>query len=100
MRELKNMEDLEFDQFLKPYIISQEKRAIFINKIGRKLKTRRIVSLLQWYSEIANGIRRGRYSRSALQIIFLTALAEATVKYRLGKKKPADSFANINACII
>lgn len=80
------LEDEELHQFLSPYVPVKENRNKFIKSCLRKMKTRRMLLRLHWYSQLADDIDKAKQARPALQIIFLMAMAEGLVGEKRGDK--------------
>ncbi len=87
------LEDEELHQFLSLYIPIEEERNKFIRNCLRKMKTRRMLLRLHWYSQLADDIDKAKQSRPALQIIFLMAMAEGLVGEKHGDKNLSPRWA-------
>lgn len=80
------LKDKDLNNLLQPFFADKNEIENFIKKCLTKLKTRRMLLRVQWYTEIADDLEKIRQNRPALRLVFLIALAESIAKTRLGKK--------------
>lgn len=81
VKEISTDEDLH--KLLQPFFIDKSEGNNFIKKCLIRLKTRRILLLLQWYIEIADDMKKVKQNRPALCLVFLMSLAESVARQRM-----------------
>lgn len=75
--------DPELLKLLRPFFSNQKEVQDFINQSLEKIKTKRMLLRLQWFSEIADDFEKIRANRPALKLIFLMSLAEGVANQNL-----------------
>lgn len=77
------LSDKSLQLIIQPFFKNREEGNNFIKKCLVRLKTRRILLLLQWYIEIADGMKKVKQNRPALCLVFLMSLAESVARQRM-----------------